>query len=279
MTLDLSALLRAAGIPLSSGLGKVKVHLAVHNGVEDPIDRFREGKFSEWQEDQNKKNFECEQVLSLIAMGDHRWLFAGLYEQQGRQAHPSNPQRFMYSLKELPGQKALIGRVIVRWDRKGARNSYRWFESMGSIGVESYSSEKVPFKTFPGWGQPWFLRWTELLAIAANSIEDWQLRLSDVKGVYLITDECNKDCRGKQYVGIASGSKGIWGRWSDYAKTGHGGNVKLRALLEKRGNDHARHFIYTILETAPSTATVTYLTEREQYWMRVLGSKANGLNT
>jgi hypothetical protein len=277
--IDLAALLRASGIPLSDKNRAVKVHLAVHNGQEDPIDRFREGRFPAWQEDQSKKNFESEQVLSLISLGGQRWLFAGLYEQQGRNPHPSNAERFQYSLRELPGQKALIGRLIVHWDRKGARSSYRWLESMGYIGVESYSTEKVPFKAFPGWGQPWFLRWTELLAIAANTIEDWQLRLSDVKGVYLITDECNKDCRGKQYVGIASGSKGIWGRWSDYAKTGHGGNVKLRALLEKRGDDHARHFIYTILETAPSTATVTYLREREQYWMRVLGSKANGLNT
>ena len=277
--LELAALLRAAGIPLSEEVGAVKVHLAVHNGVEDPIDKFREGNFAEWQEDQNKKNFECEQVLSLIAMGDRRWLFAGLYQQQGRREHPGNDQRFMYTLKELPGQKALIGRVIVRWDRKGARNSYRWLESMGSIGVESYSSEKVPFPEFPGWGRPWSLRWTDLLAIAANNIEDWQLRLSDVKGVYLITDQCNKDCRGKQYVGIASGSKGIWGRWSDYAKTGHGGNIKLKALLNKRGPDHVRSFLYTILETAPTTATVAYLTEREQYWMHVLGSKANGLNS
>ncbi len=277
--IDLAALLRASGVPLSDKSRAVKVHLAVHNGQEDPIDRFREGRFPAWQEDQSQKNFESEQVLSLISLGGQRWLFAGLYEQQGRNPHPSNAERFQYSLREFPGQKALIGRLIVHWDRKGARSSYRWLESMGCIGVESYSTEKVPFKAFPGWGQPWFLRWTELLAIAANTIEDWQLRLSDVKGVYLITDECNKDCRGKQYVGIASGSKGIWGRWSDYAKTGHGGNVKLRALLAKRGDDHARHFIYTILETAPSTATVTYLTEREQYWMRVLGSKANGLNT
>jgi hypothetical protein len=277
--LELAALLRAAGIPLSTESGQVKVHLAVFNLVEHPLDVFNEGRFPEWQEDQARKNFECEQVLSLIALGDKRWLFAGLFERRSVKVHPHNRQRFIYDLKELPGQKDLIGRIIVRWDRKGARNSYRWLESMGSIGVESYSSEKVPFQEFPGWGRPWSLRWTDLIAISTNSIEDWQMRLSDVKGVYLITDQCDKDCRGKQYVGIASGSKGIWGRWSDYAKTGHGGNIKLKALLNKRGPDHARSFLYTILETAPTTASVAYLTEREQYWMHVLGSKANGLNS
>jgi hypothetical protein len=56
-------------------------------------------------------------------------------------------------------------------------------------------------------------------------------------------------------------------------------DIKLKALLNKRGPDHARSFLYTILETAPTTASVAYLTEREQYWMHVLGSKANGLNS
>jgi hypothetical protein len=42
---------------------------------------------------------------------------------------------------------------------------------------------------------------------------------------------------------------------------------------------HAKNFLYTILETAPVTATVQYLAVREQHWMLVLGSKANGLNS
>ena len=277
--LDLVALLNASGINLASSKSGVKVHLAVHNGRLDPLDLFREGIFPEWQADQSQKNFECDQVLSLIALGGKRWLFAGVYEQRGRTPHPQVAKRFLYDLHQVPNQETLVGRVVVHWDRKGARSSYRWLASMGGLGVESYSSEKVPFKVFPGWDRPWSLRWTELIAIATNSIEDWQLRLSSVKGVYLITDQCGTDCRGRQYVGIASGAKGIWGRWSDYAKSGHGGNVKLRALLEKRGKEHARNFLYTILETAPSTASVPYLSEREQYWMHVLGSKVNGLNT
>jgi hypothetical protein len=80
-------------------------------------------------------------------------------------------------------------------------------------------------------------------------------------------------------VGIASGGRGIWGRWATYAQTGHGGNKKLRALLRTRGSEHAKNFLYTILETAPVTATAQYLAAREQHWMLVLGSKANGLNS
>lgn len=277
--LELTALLRAAGIALSSEDRTVKVHLAVHNSIEDPLDVFREGRFPAWQEDQNMKNFECDQVLSLISQGNQRWLFAGVYEKQGRRNHPTWRGHYRYSLRVLPGQKDLIGHVVVQWDRKGARTSYRWLESMGPIVVESYSLVQIPFRTFDGWDRPWSLKWSELKSIDTIGIRDWIEPLSNVSGVYLITDQCEMACRGQQYVGIASGSRGLWGRWATYARTGHGGNKKLRALLHKRGHEHARNFLYTVLEPAPITASVQYLAEREQHWMYVLGSKADGLNS
>ena len=277
--LELPALLRAAGVLLLDKDGAVKVHLAVNNGIDNPIDVFHEGDFPSWQQEQTAKNFECDQVIALISLGDQRWLFAGVYTSRSRKAHPSKRGRFLYDLQELLGQKELIGRIVVRWDRKGARSSYRWLESMGPIIVESYSMAEIPFKEFPGWDQPWSLRWNDLQAIDANGIAAWTEPLSNVNGVYLITDQCDLACRGQQYVGIASGGRGIWGRWATYAQTGHGGNKKLRALLRTRGPEHAKNFLYTILETAPVTATVPYLAAREQHWMLVLGSKANGLNS
>mgnify|MGYP006274733757 CR=1 FL=1 len=277
--IELPALLRAAGISVSEEDRSVKVHLAVNNGIEDPLDVFHEGGFPDWQRNQTAKNFECDQVVALISLGARRWLFAGVYESRGCKVNPKDRSNFLYTLKELPGQKDLIGRVVVRWDRKGARMSYRWLESMGQIVVESYSIAEVPFKEFPGWDQPWSLRWNDLQAIEANDIKSWIEPLSNVNGVYLITDQCSDACRGQQYVGIASGARGIWGRWATYAQTGHGGNKKLRALLRDQGPEHARNFLYTILEPAPVTATVHTLAPREQHWMLVLGSKANGLNS
>lgn len=278
--IELTALLRAAGVNLSTKSNAVKVHLAVYNQIENPLEVFREGRFPEWQQNQGKKNFESDQVLSLIALPEkHRWLFAGVYAQRGRRPHPTQRGRFLYDLQLLPGQKHLIGRVVVQWDREGARISYRKLESMQNLFVESYSVAKVPFKPFPGWGQRWSLKWTELKSIEANHIDEWINPLANVFGVYLITDQCDEDCGGEQYVGIASGSRGIWGRWSTYAQTGHGHNKKLRALLRKKGLEHARNFLYTVLETAPTTISRVDLAEREQYWMNVLGSKAFGLNS
>jgi hypothetical protein len=278
--LELLALLRAAGIAVSGEDRAVKVHLAVKNDYgDDPLDVFHEGDFPSWQQEQTAKNFECDQVIALISLGDQRWLFAGVYTSRSRKAHPSKRGRFLYDLQELPGQEELIGRIVLRWNRNRARSSYRWLDSMGPIVVESYSIAEIPFKEFPGWDQPWSLRWNDLQAIDTNGIAAWTEPLSNVNGIYLITDQCDLACRGQQYVGIASGGRGIWGRWATYAQTGHGGNKKLRALLRARGSEHAKNFLYTILETAPVTATVPYLATREQHWMFVLGSKVNGLNS
>ena len=33
---------------------------------------------------------------------------------------------------------------------------------------------------------------------------------------------------GQQYIGSAKGEDSLWGRFSDYARTGHGGNLELK---------------------------------------------------
>lgn len=58
----------------------VKVHLAVWNGHDNPLDLYFDGSFQEWQEHQNKKNFQRKYILSLIRLaGENQWLFAGVY--------------------------------------------------------------------------------------------------------------------------------------------------------------------------------------------------------
>jgi hypothetical protein len=78
---------------------------------------------------------------------------------------------------------------------------------------------------------------------------DWRAALSEVQGIYLITDAS----KGKQYVGKADGAERILGRWRSYAQDGHGGNVALRDLAFVSTADgrirtnHARHFVFSIL--------------------------------
>ena len=56
---------------------------------------------------------------------------------------------------------------------------------------------------------------------------------------------------GNQYIGSAYGKMGIWQRWSDYAKTKHGGNKTLIELCNK-SDSYQKNFQYTILQSLPS---------------------------
>lgn len=95
----------------------------------------------------------------------------------------------------------------------------------------------------------------------------WIKALSSVNGVYLIQDTFS----GKLYVGSAYGEQGLYGRWSVYAKNGHGGNLELRNL-------DPEYFVFSILEIVPATTTADGVVECENRWKNKLGSRKFGLN-
>jgi GIY-YIG catalytic domain-containing protein len=95
----------------------------------------------------------------------------------------------------------------------------------------------------------------------------WLKVLSSVNGVYLIKDKIS----GKLYVGSAYGNQGIYGRWSAYAKNGHGGNLELKDLDPSA-------FQFSILEIVPATTTVDGIIECENRWKEKLGTRQFGLN-
>ena len=93
-------------------------------------------------------------------------------------------------------------------------------------------------------------------------------------GVYLITDTKT----GKLYVGSASGEQGgIWGRWSEYARTKHGGNKRLQELITA-DSDYCSNFQYSILEVFPIKRDRHEVLEYEQLYKKKLWSIQFGLN-
>lgn len=112
------------------------------------------------------------------------------------------------------------------------------------------------------------------LRLALNDLR-WQQGLGDVAGVYLLTDELT----GKHYVGSASGGCGVWQRWADYARNGHGDNDQLLDLLEGcpgRENE----FRLTLLESMPLGSPRSQVLAREAFWKLALGSRRTfGLNS
>ena len=104
--------------------------------------------------------------------------------------------------------------------------------------------------------------------------KEWEERLSAVAGVYLITDTKT----GKHYVGSASGEQGgIWGRWSEYARTKHGSNKHLVELITADAN-YCNYFQYSILEVFPIKRDRKEVLECEQLYKRKLWSIQFGLN-
>ena len=252
---------------------RTKLHLATFNGSEDPLDEFVRGDFEEWQRWQSKRNFEREQVLSLIMMGDpSTWLFAGIHASLGWEERNSRG-RFYYELTERPEWSEWNGRLVVRFVRPG-RQSYlnleRWEKQ---IHVREIFAERIKVGEFPGFRDV-NLSMADLRSVVTGSAASWRAALSSVAGVYVITDAET----GRLYVGSATGQGGIWARWSHYASTGHGGNIELKALLAEQDGERDLSLHFAILEVADVNASDEDLLSREEHWKRVLLSRAHGLN-
>lgn len=102
---------------------------------------------------------------------------------------------------------------------------------------------------------------------------DWRIPLSAVAGVYLILAERS----GNLYVGSASGTEGIWGRWRNYANSGDGGNVKLREVI-RNDSSYPEQFRFSVLQVLPKTMARDEVVRREALYKDKLGSRATGLN-
>jgi hypothetical protein len=112
---------------------------------------------------------------------------------------------------------------------------------------------------FPGFSR---FRW-DVAEISTVPLS-WQAVLKSVKGVYLLV--CKET--GKQYVGSAKGEESLWGRFLNYAMTGHGGNIEL-----KRRGPH--RYQVSVLEIVNSDIDIESL---EAAWKERLLSRAFGLN-
>jgi hypothetical protein len=254
--------------------GKYKIHLATGTNPT-PFNAFLEGKFKEWQAQQNGRNFECDTIISLIGLEVDQWLFAGVYRVLGITKGTESP--YLYETELLPGQDDLIGRVIVRYQRP-SRASYIWGHKYAQhLEVLEIKRERVSIEPFPGYNNV-VLDHARLRVVVSLQEPTWKSALSHVKGVYLIADASN----GKAYVGSATGAEGIWQRWEMYAAIGHGWNVQLCELLDVikgKGAEHASNFRYSILEIADSHATVEFIKDRESHWKRILLTGTWGYNS
>ncbi len=195
----------------------------------------REGWFDLYLSLQARPVFDgCKQIVSFLGDGRGRARFHGVYEVIGQSPAsksmvPSDCPykarercKYFYKLERRPEFSDLGGRVVIDWP--AARAWHQQLKNKPIIEIFPRGRLLEPFTDYLDFS----LSYDQLVQLIATpeAHRDWKTSLSAVSGVYLILATKT----GEQYVGLACGLGGIWSRWSRYADTGHGGNVKLRAF-------------------------------------------------
>jgi len=153
----------------------------------------------------------------------------------------------------------LIGRLFIDW----GPGALAWVQHAD----RNNKPVKELCKTFQEPVFPGFLNFIQSLSKLGNFPKSWISALQSSRGIYLLTCPKTKE----QYVGSATGEEGFWGRWQDYVRTGHGGNLGLKS------RDLSDYQI-SILEVAGTIATTEDILKMEGRWQSKLQSQEMGLN-
>ncbi len=176
----------------------------------------------------------------------------------GRQ--PDQPDQLCFDLQLRDVYADWIGRLIVRWPPP-ERSWFRWADR-NQMPIDAIVEESVFVRGMPAW-EDIVLTWAELQLLPAS----WKAALSEWRGVYFIFDVA----RRSGYVGAAYGADNLLGRWTNYARTGHGGNK----LLRQSKREDLR---FSILErTSPDMKSVDVIVI-EGSWKARLHTRGFGLN-
>jgi hypothetical protein len=277
--LNIVELLSLRGLLLSA-----RIKLVRHQDKRfDVHELIRDGYFEVYQSFQSKPVFDCDFIVSFVGMENAKARLIGVYRVVSRVPASQSPispdftrrdlvndHGFFYTLDPVPGFEDLAGRVVIDWGR-AALAWHQWL-------AEKEVVEVLPVgyvREFPGY-LDFVLSFPELSAIIGkpDANREWHRMLGAIAGVYLITDMRT----GKQYVGSASGEAGVLGRWAQYVRTGHGGNVVLQQVLAANPGAE-KHFQFTLLRTLPQTLTRAEVIAYEVLYKRKLGSRVFGLNS
>lgn len=225
----------------------------------------------------------CSQIISFIGEESAKSRLVGVYDVGVRRPagevplapgcpHPewTGPTHSFYPLQKRPEFVDLEDRLVIDWG-KGALAWHQWYVDRPVIEIRPAGRALPPFRDY----LRVHLTFDDLVQLGAqpDAHRDWVAGLSAVGAVYLIVDSLT----GQQYVGSATGTGGIWQRWCDYAKSGHGNNLKLRDLCD-RAVGHPQAFRFSILETFSRTLSRDEALELEAFFKQKLGTRAFGLN-
>jgi hypothetical protein len=208
--------------------------------------------------------------LVFMADGARRSRLIVAYENHGELADEQTDTLRSFDLRPSNLLASLMRRLVVEW----SRDAVNWAKTAAAASafpvIEIADPEAV---AFPGFDRV-LVSHGELRDVIDDSrYAAWRTALGSVQGIYLIADTST----GQLYVGKADGGERILGRWSQYARNGHGGNLALRQL---GGLDptHARHFQFSILRVFGPSVPTADVDEAESHYKRALLTREHGLN-
>lgn len=235
--------------------------------------------------DKKKRLSEIDTVFQFIEIEPHKWLFVGAYEIIDLNLSAFDKvigKRFYYAnAKRLTEFDNLADRLVVEHTNKPQQFFYTSPDIIDNVPVHTILPRpyRGSAEEFPGYENV-----CKDYKSLSHCIKDsaWQDALSNVYGVYVLTDTKT----GKLYIGSATGVDGIYGRWKTYLKKGYDDsdkeypNKKLKELVKEKGIKYIQdNFQYSILEIFPKTDIgCDKALERESYWKNVFKTRMFGYN-
>ena len=279
-------MLKVKEFPTASGLAtphdRIKMVRHVDHGSRTLAEMIDAGEFDFYQAEQKAERppfDDCDVIVAFLAAEGNKCAFHGEYRVGMRRPFTAADRkrapdflrepledfsnRVWYDLERMPEFDELRGRLRVTW-----RGPLAWVQKKDVEIHEILPPGRV--RHFPGY-QDVRLSWKELQEIRLNeeAHPDWKTALKFTAAIYRITDLSS----GMIYIGSAYGKEGLWKRWGDYAKTGHGGNEKLKRL------DHTK-FQWSIVRTLSGVMSAEEVIRIEHLEMLKHGSRsAVGLNS
>jgi len=222
---------------------------------------------------EQSRRFKAEQPriwLNFLADGGRRCRYWGAFENHGEVVAERTDSLRFFDLRPSDVWGSLVNRLVTEWSKDAINWAKRGAAAATFPVVEIADPQNVEF---PGFNRLVLTRADLRTALEDSRYGAWRTALGSVQGVYLIADSST----GKQYVGKADGGERILGRWSAYARDGHGGNIELRALAQG-DPDHARHFVFSLFRVFGPDTPPAEVDAAEAHFKRALLTRQFGLN-
>ena len=225
-----------------------------------------------WYGNKQRNFHEGQWVFSFIRLNaGNEWLFVSAAKIL------SVPEQSHAEIEILEQYEPLFGRMIVHLEKGQTYSRYVFNLSkyLDSATIKEVLPTLYSGDTFQGYDCV-HLPYAKLDRIFSRQIlPTYYDALEHATGVYCLTDTRT----GKLYIGSATGEGGVAQRWGNYLDSKHGGNVKLRELYDREGEEYfKKYFEFTLLEYYGMSYDPQRILDRESYWKDCLDTRRHGYN-